>query len=305
VTVDLWIWAVFLAGVAALLLFDLVAFGRGEIPVRRALWWSVGWTVLGLAFTGVVWAWRGAELGQAYLAGLVVEKSLSLDNLFVFAVLFSALAVPAAERRLILLAGIAGAIVLRGLFILAGAALLDAFHFTIYVLGVFLIVTGVRMAFHRHDASELEHSRIRRSVERVLPATSAAFVLVMVFDVIFALDSIPAIFAITRDTFVVFAANAFSLLGLGALYWVLADAIGRFRYLNVGLAAVLVFVGAKMAASDHLHLPVWLSLLTIVAILGTAIFASLRSSAPSPAPTSEERSTSTGTAPGPASSGGG
>jgi tellurite resistance protein TerC len=284
VTVALWIWAVFLAVVAALLLFDLIAFGRGEIPLRRALWWSVGWTMLGLAFTAVIWAWRGPELGQAYLAGFVVEKSLSLDNLFVFAVLFTALAVPLAERRTILLAGIAGAIVLRGLFIVAGAALLDAFHGAIYVLGAFLIVTGVRMAFHKQDANALEHSRIRRSVERVLPATSAALVLVIVFDVIFALDSIPAIFAITDDTFVVFAANAFSLLGLQALYFLLADAIGRFRYLNVGLAAVLVFVGAKMAASDHLHLPVWLSLLTIVAILGTAILASQRSSATSPAP---------------------
>ena len=292
-TVDLWIWAIFLAGVAALLVFDLLAFGKGEIPVRRALAWSIGWTVLGLGFTGVLLAWRGSDVAASYLAGFVVEKSLSLDNLFVFALLFGALAVPLAERRRILLAGIAGAIVLRGVFIFAGAALLDAFHWTIYVLGAFLVVTGVRMAFHRQDEGSLEHSRLRRSVERVLPPTAAAFALVIVFDVVFALDSIPAIFAITRDTFVVFAANAFSLLGLQALYFVLADAIGRFRYLNVGLAAVLVFVGAKMAAADVVHLPVWLSLLVIVALLGSAVAASQRSSTSSPRPTSAARSTST------------
>jgi tellurite resistance protein TerC len=301
-SVDLWIWGVFLAGTAALLLFDLVAFGKGEIPIRRALSWSVAWTVLGLAFAAVLWPWRGPELAQAYLAGFVVEKSLSLDNLFVFALIFSALGVPVARRRPILFAGIAGAILLRGAFILAGAALLDAFHWSVYVLGAFLVVTGIRMALHRNDEGSLEHSRVLLAVERVLPGAAAALALVIVFDVVFALDSIPAIFAITRDTFVVFAANAFSLLGLQALYWVLSDAIGRFRYLNVGLAAVLVFVGAKMALSDVVHPPVWLSLLVIVSLLGAAVGASLRSSASSGGPRSAAPSTSTATGPAPASS---
>jgi tellurite resistance protein TerC len=301
-TVDLWIWAVFLAGIAALLAFDLLAFGRGVIPVRRAVVWSVLWTVLGLAFTLVLAVWRGGAEAEAYLAGFVVEKSLSLDNLFVFALIFTALGAPLAARRRILFAGIVGAIVFRGLFILAGAALLDAFHWMIYVLGVFLIVTGIRMATHRHEAADLEHSKLRRLAERFLPATGAAFALVVVFDVVFALDSIPAIFAITRDTFIVFAANAFSLLGLQALYFVLADAIDRFRYLNVGLAAVLVFVGAKMALSEWIHLPIWLSLLVIVSLLGAAIGWSLRSSRTSPPHASAEPSTSTGTGSGPGSS---
>jgi tellurite resistance protein TerC len=303
-TVDLWIWAVFLVGVGALLAFDLLAFGRGEISVRAAAVWSVVWTVLGLSFAGVLAAWRGGGPAGEYLTGFLLEKSLSLDNLFVFALIFSALAVPLADRRRILLLGIAGAIVLRGLFIVGGAALLDAFHWTVYVLGGLLIVTGIRMATHRQDAAEIEHSRVRRAVGRVLPPAGAALALVIVFDVIFALDSIPAIFAVTRDTFVVFAANAFSLLGLSALYFVLADAAERFRYLNVGLAAVLVFVGAKLALVDVVKIPVWLSLLVIVMTLGVSIAVSLRSSRPSPGRRSGEPSTSTGTASAQPSSGG-
>ena len=268
---DLWIWIVFLAGVAGLLAFDLLAFGRGAVPVRRAAVWSVAWTALGLAFAAVLLAWRGSGPAGEYLTGFLLEKSLSLDNLFVFALIFAALGVPAAERRRVLLLGIGGAIVLRGLFILGGAALLDAFHWTVYVLGALLVVTGIRMARHRHDAADLEQSRIRRAIGRVLPPGAAALALVMVFDVVFALDSIPAIFAITRDTFVVFAANAFSLLGLSALYFLLADAAERFRHLNVGLAAVLVFVGAKMALVDVVHVPVWLSLAVIAVSLGAAI----------------------------------
>jgi tellurite resistance protein TerC len=303
VNVDLWIWIVFLAGIAGLLAFDFLAFGRGAVPVRRALVWSVVWTALGLAFAGVLAAWRGGGPAGEYLTGFLLEKSLSLDNLFVFALIFAALGIPLAERRRILLVGIAGAIVMRGLFILAGAALLDAFHWTVYVLGALLIVTGIRMGTHRHEAEDVERSVIRRAVGRVLPPAAAAFALVMVFDVVFALDSIPAIFAITRDTFVVFAANAFSLLGLSALYFLLADAAERFRYLNVGLAAVLVFVGAKMALVDVVKIPVWLSLGVIVVALGSAIAVSLRSSASSPERRSERPSTSTGTATAPGSSG--
>ncbi len=302
--VDLWIWAVFLAGVGALLAFDLLAFGRAAVPVRRAAVWSVAWTALGLAFAGVLAAWRGGGPAGEYLTGFLLEKSLSLDNLFVFALIFTALGVPLADRRRILLYGIAGAIVLRGLFILGGAALLDAFHWAVYVLGGLLVVTGIRMAAHRQDEADLEQSRIRRAVGRVLPPAAAALALVIVFDVLFALDSIPAIFAITRDTFVVFAANAFSLLGLSALYFLLADAAQRFRHLNLGLAAVLVFVGAKLALVDVVKIPVWLSLAVIVLALGSAIGLSLRSSASSPGPRSARRSTSIETEPAPESSGG-
>ncbi|HET7043746.1 MAG TPA: hypothetical protein VFI37_02755 [Gaiellaceae bacterium] len=302
-SVDLWIWAVFLAGIGALLAVDLVLFGRGEITVRAAALWSVAWTALGLGFTGVLWAWRGGEHANEYLAGFLIEKSLSLDNLFVFALIFAALAVPAERRRRILFWGITGAVVMRGAFIAAGASLLDAFHWSVYAFGAFLVVTGLRMARHQPDASGIEQSRIRRAVERVLPPAGAALALVVVFDVVFALDSIPAIFAVTRDTFVVFAANAFSLLGLSALYFVLADAADRFRYLNVGLAAVLVFVGAKMLLVDVVTIPVWISLAVIVGTLASAIGLSLRSSGSSPAPSSAAPSTSTATGSGQGSSG--
>jgi tellurite resistance protein TerC len=295
---ELWMWVAFAALVVALLLVDLAAFGRRgeEIPFRRAVGWSIGWTVVGLGFAGLLWAWQGRGPAEEYLAGFVIEKSLSIDNLFVFALIFGYFAVPAIHQRRVIFWGIAGAIVLRALFILAGATLLDAFHYTIYLFGAFLVVTGIRMARHSDVEIHPERNPVLRLLGRVIPLTSryhgdqliaregasrvatpmlAAFVLVATFDVVFAVDSIPAIFAVTRDTFIVYAANAFSLLGLSALYFVLAGMIGRFRYLNVGLAAVLVFVGAKMALSDVFHVPVYVSLAVIVLALAVAVGASL------------------------------
>jgi tellurite resistance protein TerC len=296
--IDLWMWGAFGAGVVALLALDLVAFGgRGEeIPLRRAAAWSVGWTAVGFGFAGLLWAWQGRTFAEQYVAGFVIEKSLSVDNLFVFALIFGYFAVPAAQQRRVIFWGIVGAIVLRALFILAGAALLEAFHATIYVFGGFLILTGIRMARHADVEIHPERNPVLRLLARVLPLTTAyhgdrltvreggrrlatpllaALLLVATFDVVFAVDSIPAIFAVTRETFVVYAANAFSLLGLSALYFVLAGMLGRFRHLNKGLAAVLVFVGAKMALADVVHLPVYVSLLVIVLTLGAAVGASL------------------------------
>jgi tellurite resistance protein TerC len=313
---ELWMWAAFAALVVALLLVDLAAFGRRgeEIPFRRAVGWSIGWTVVGLGFAGLLWAWQGRGPAEEYLAGFVIEKSLSIDNLFVFALIFGYFAVPAIHQRRVIFWGIAGAIVLRALFILAGATLLDAFHYTIYLFGAFLVVTGIRMARHSDVEIHPERNPVLRLLGRVIPLTSryhgdqliaregasrvatpmlAAFVLVATFDVVFAVDSIPAIFAVTRDTFIVYAANAFSLLGLSALYFVLAGMIGRFRYLNVGLAAVLVFVGAKMALSDVFHVPVYVSLAVIVLTLALAVGASLLRlpdlPGPATAPTTGER----------------
>jgi predicted tellurium resistance membrane protein TerC len=298
-------WLALGAFVLAALAIDLRAGARAVPSVRSALIWSIVWTAIGAGFAAVLLVLDSPAAAESYLAGFLVEKSLSLDNLFVFAVLFGFLGVAGGDRRRVLVYGIAGAVVLRGLFIVAGAAVLDTFHLATYVLGALLALTAVKIA--RHGGEQVDPSRTlpMRIFKRVAPgATPAASALVMVaaFDVMFALDSIPAIFAITRDTFVVFAANAFSLLGLQALYWVLADAIGRFRYLNVGLAAVLVFVGAKMALSDVVHPPVWLSLLVIVSLLGAAVGASLRSSASSGGPRSAAPSTSTATGPAPASS---
>jgi len=298
VHVDPWMWGAFAALVVALLALDLFAFGRRgeEVPFRRAVVWSVAWTVLGVAFGGVLWAWAGREVAGEYLAGFLIEKSLSVDNLFVFALVFAYFAVPAAHQRRVIFWGIVGAILLRAIFIAAGAALLDAFHPTIYVFGAFLVFTGIRMARHANVEIHPERNPALRLLGRILPLTTryhgdrltaleggrrvatplfAALVLVAAFDVVFAVDSIPAIFAVTRETFVVYAANAFSLLGLAALYFVLAGMLGRFRYLNVGLAAVLVFVGAKMLLADVWHIPVAVSLGVIVLLLAGAVGASL------------------------------
>jgi tellurite resistance protein TerC len=296
--VPLWIWLAFGLLVVGLLAVDLVAFGRRKetIPFRRAVGWSIAWTVVGVGFAGVLWAWQGRDPAGEYLAGFLIEKSLSIDNLFVFALIFGYFAVPAAYQRRVIYWGIVGAIFLRALFILAGAALLDAFHFTIYVFGAFLVLTGLRMARHRTVEIHPERNVLLRLFRRVVPLTSeyhgdrlvvrekgaltatpllAALVLVAAFDVVFAVDSIPAIFAITRDTFIVYAANAFSLLGLAALYFVLAGMIQRFRYLNLGLAAVLVFVGAKMLLADVYAIPVYASLAVIVLALAAAVGVSL------------------------------
>jgi tellurite resistance protein TerC len=303
VAVELWMWVAFAGFVAAMLLVDLLAFGRrGEpIALRRAVGWSIGWTLLGLAFAAFLWLWQGRHFAGEYLAGFLIEKSLSIDNLFVFALIFAYFGVPAALQRRALFWGIVGAIFLRGLFILAGAALLDAFHYTIYLFGGFLVVTGIRFARHRTVEIHPERNPLLKLIRRLLPMSDtyaqdrflvrrrgrlvatpmlAALGLIAAFDVVFAVDSIPAIFAVTRDTFIVYAANAFSLLGLGALYFVLAGMIERFRFLNLGLAAVLVFVGLKMTLADVYEIPVVLSLVFIVVALAAAVAASLARPAP-------------------------
>jgi TerC family integral membrane protein len=294
-----WIWAAFGAFVLAMLAVDLVVFSRrgSEIGLRRAVVWSIAWTALGLGFAAVLAVWQGREPAEEYLAGFLIEKSLSIDNLFVFALIFSYFAVPAAHQRRVLFWGIVGAMVLRGVFIAGGAALLDAFHATVYIFGAFLVLTGIRMARHSDVEIHPERNPVLRLLRKALPMTTeyhgdrltvreagrrvatpmlAALVLVATFDVVFAVDSIPAIFAVTRETFVVYAANAFSLLGLASLYFVLAGMMGRFRYLNVGLAAVLVFVGGKMLVSDVFHVPVYASLAVIVVTLALAVLLSLR-----------------------------
>jgi TerC family integral membrane protein len=305
--VALWHWGAFVTLVVALLAVDLAVFARRdqEISFRRVLGWSIGWTALGVAFAGVILAWEGGGAASEYLTGFVIEKSLSIDNLFVFALVFGYFGVPAASQRRVLFWGIVGAIVLRAIFIFAGAALLDAFHYAIYVFGGFLVLTGLRMARHSDVEIHPERNPALKLLGRVVPLVDrydsdrfvvrelgrllatpllAALVLVATFDVVFAVDSIPAIFAVTRETFLVCAANAFSLLGLASLYFVLAELLGRFHYLNVGLGVVLVFVGAKMALADLYELPIWASLVVIVGVLGAAIGASLLRPAPYPRP---------------------
>jgi tellurite resistance protein TerC len=289
-------WLSLAAAIAALLVFDLKSIGRGasEPSLGRAAWWSAGWTALGLAFTAVLaLISTGAAAGQ-YLTGFLIEKSLSLDNLFVFAVLLAYFQVPAASQRRVLIWGIAGAIVLRAIFIVAGTAALDAFHPTIYIFGAFLVLTAIKLARKTGEHVDVEHALVLRGLRRVMPVGGydgarfftraggrriatplfACLVLVAAFDVLFAVDSVPAILAVSRDTYVVFAANAFSLLGMTSLYFLLRGMIDRFRFLSLGLAVILAFVGAKMLLSDVWHMPAWLSLAVIVGALAAAIGAS-------------------------------
>jgi tellurite resistance protein TerC len=284
------------AFVVVALLLDLRGHGGRSMSPRQALLWSVIWTAIGVAFAAVVLLIDDGRAASEYLAGYLIEKSLSLDNLFVFAVIFSFFRVPDAERMKVLIFGIAGAIVLRTLFILAGAAALDAFHATTYVLGALLAFTAVRIARQSEDEIDPDRTLIMRGIRKVFPLSRtydddklftreqgrrvatpmfAALAMVAAFDVMFAIDSIPAIFAITRDTFVVFAANAFSLLGMVSLYFLLDGLLDRFRYLNVGLALILGFVAAKLVLVDVWHPSIGLSLVVIVLALAGAALASV------------------------------
>ncbi len=319
-THPIWVWVVFTAFILAMLVLDLVIHAKSEgtpdnphVPeFRNSVLWSIFWTVLAVAFTIVLIPWMGGDRASEYITGYVIERSLSLDNLFVFTILFSFFAVPLASQRRVLFYGIVGAIVLRGIFILVGGALLDTFHWMIYAFGVFLVITGVRMATHSDEEVDPNKNIVLRLIRRVVPMTDdydgnkiftrengkrvatpmlAALAMVATFDVIFAIDSIPAIFAVTRDTFIVFAANAFALLGLTSLFFLVAGLLERFHYLSFGLAFILVFVGIKMMLTDIWHMPIWISLIVIIGTLLVAAWASRKwpkedepSGPPPPAP---------------------
>jgi tellurite resistance protein TerC len=299
VSVPLWAWFVVLGAILAMLLVDLLAHRRAHvIGVREAAGWSLFWVVCGVAFGVVVWIVYGAEFGQQYFAGYLIEKSLSVDNVFVWAVIFGFFAVPREYQHRVLFLGVLGALVFRGLFIAGGALLIDRFSWILYLFAAFLVVTGVKMALQRDEHIDPERSWTLRLFRRRVPMTDAyhgqrflirrdgvllatpllaVLVLVEVTDIVFAVDSIPAIFAVTDEPFLVFTANAFALLGLRAMYFLLADLIHRFVYLKIGLALVLVWVGVKMALKvDVLYIPTTLSLAVITAILTVAVVASLR-----------------------------
>jgi tellurite resistance protein TerC len=303
VEVDLWIWATFVAFILGMLAIDLFVFHRDAhvVSAKESAAWSAVWVALGLSFGVVIWAWQGPDLAGEYLAGYLIEKSLSVDNIFVFALIFGYFAVPPKYQHRVLFWGVLGALILRAIFIAAGATLLETFSWTIYVFGALLVFTGVRMAVHKDVEVHPERNPVLRLLRRVIPSTDefhgqrfwireagrwvatpmfAVLIIVETTDVVFAVDSIPAIFAVTEETFLVFTSNAFAILGLRALYFLLADMIGRFSYLKLGLAAILVFVGAKMLVSDLYHMPIWLSLTVIAAALLVSIVASLRRSTP-------------------------
>jgi TerC family integral membrane protein len=304
--VPIWAWVAVAAVIAAMLLLDLFVFHRDahEVSMREAAVSSGVWVALGVAFGGVVWAWAGGDRAGEYFAGYLIEKSLSVDNIFVFALLFSFFAVPAAYQHRLLFWGVLGALVFRAIFIAAGAALLENFHWVIYVFGAFLVWTGVKMARHGDQEVHPERNPMLRLLRRVMPVTDsyegtrffvrragrtmatplfAVLVAIETTDVLFAVDSIPAIFAVTDEPFLVFTSNAFAILGLRALYFLLAGMIDRFVYLKYGLAAILVFVGAKMLVVDLWHVPITLSLAVIAAVLALSVVLSLRATRLEPA----------------------
>jgi len=297
--VPLWAWLALVGTIVTLLVADLLLVHRKphEITIKEAAIESTVWITLGLSFTLVMLSWHGGTAAGEYLSGYLIEKSLSVDNVFVWAVIFSFFGVPNRYQFRVLFWGIFGALVLRAIFIFAGVTLLETFDWVLYVFGGFLLVTAVRVARHKETEVHPEHNPVLRFVRRVVPSTDeydgqklftrrsgrllatplfAVLVLVETTDVVFAVDSIPAILAVSREPFIVFASNAFAILGLRALYFLLAGMADRFRYLNIGLGAILAFVGAKMLAVEVVHLPTWLSLAVISVILTVTIVASLR-----------------------------
>ena len=306
-----WAWAGFVTLILFLLALDLLVFHRHahEISFREATKFTIFWIALGVGFGVFVWLWLGPQAGGEYFAGYLIEKSLSVDNIFVFALIFTYFAVPKAYQHRVLFWGILGALVLRATFILGGAALLDRFHWTIYLFGGFLVFTGLRMAFGKHDETQPDRNPVLRTFKRVVPMTPdyrgqklvvrehmkrlatplmAVLVLIEATDVLFAVDSIPAIFAITREPFIVFTSNAFAILGLRALYFMLAGMLDRFVYLKIGLATVLVFVGVKMLIAEWYKVPIWLSLLVITLAIGISVVASLAKTRRVEAPMAED-----------------
>jgi tellurite resistance protein TerC len=299
VDVPLWAWFAVLAGIVAMLLVDLVAHRRAHaIGVREAAAWSAVWVGIGVAFGALVWWVYGAEAGQQYYAGYLIEKSLAVDNVFVWAIIFGYFAVPRELQHRVLFLGVLGALVFRGAFIAAGALLIESFGWILYIFAAFLIWTGWRMVRTRNEHLDPGASRALGLFRRLVPTTDdfhgqrfvvrragalvatpllAVLVMVEVTDIVFAVDSIPAIFAVTDEPFLVFTANAFAILGLRAMYLLLADLMHRFVYLKVGLAVVLVWVGIKMLLGvDLVHLPTTLSLGVIAAVLTVSVVASLR-----------------------------
>jgi TerC family integral membrane protein len=318
-TVPIWAWATFLAFVIAMLALDVFVLHRRahEVSLREAGLWSAVWIIIGLGFGGLVWAWAGGGTAQAYLAGYLIEKSLSVDNIFLFAAIFSAFAIPARYQHRVLMFGIIGALLMRAAFIAAGISLLEAIHPVIYVFGAVLLVAAFNML--RGDSHAAPgHSRTVRLLGRWLPVTDRlhgqrfvvrdgarllatplllALAAVETTDVLFAVDSIPAVLAVTTDPFVVYTSNVFALLGMRALYFLLAGAAARLRYLRPGLAVILGAVAVKLLLADVWEFPAWSAPAFIVAVLAVVVAASLRDTRPAnrrppqrPAPRDEDPS---------------
>jgi tellurite resistance protein TerC len=303
-----WMWGVFIALVLGLLALDLGVLHKNskEIGIRESMLMSGFYIAIGLAFGGWIWYQSGQQSAMEYVTGFVVEKSLAMDNIFIIAMIFSYFAIPRQYQHRVLLWGILGVIVLRGIMIAAGAAIVENFHWVLYIFAAFLVFTGLKMLFSSdHDENDIGNNKILKFLRSHLPVTNTlhgekflvkevdektgklktfvtplflALVMVEIADLIFAVDSIPAIFAITTDPFIVYTSNIFAILGLRALYFALAALMHRFAYLKYALAAVLVFVGSKIFVADMLgiaKIPPALSLGITVAILVTGVVGSL------------------------------
>jgi tellurite resistance protein TerC len=302
-----WMWAGFLVFVATMVAVDMLflrAQGAHKVSLREAAIWSLVWVVLALAFNALFWWHLDGSVGRAvanekaleFLTGYLIEKSLAVDNVFVFIMIFNFFAVPAATQRRVLLYGVLGAIVLRAVMILLGAVLLARFHWILYVFGAFLVITGIKMLVFAEQEPDLAqnpvlrwmrgHLRITRqyhgeafTVRRdgVLWFTPLFLVLALIefSDLVFAVDSIPAIFAVTSDPFIVFTSNIFAILGLRAMYFLLADVADRFHLLKYGLALILVFIGAKMLILDFYKIPILIALGVVALVIAASVVASL------------------------------
>ncbi len=291
-------WILFNSVILILLLLDLGVFHKKAeaVSVKSALYWSGFWVLLAILFNLFIWKWLGAETGLQFLTGYLIEKSLSVDNIFVFIMVFSYFAVPPAYQHKVLFWGILGALVMRFILILAGAALIQEFHWIIYVFGAFLIFTGIRMAVQKEGHSNPEMNPVVRLFKRFFPVSkeydgnrfftringrkvaTPLFIVVLIIevtDLVFAVDSIPAIFAITTNPFIVYTSNVFAILGLRSLYFALSGILNLFHYLKYGLALILVFVGFKMMLVDVFKIPVLVSLSVVGGILFGSVLLSL------------------------------
>jgi tellurite resistance protein TerC len=296
---NVWFWVGFNAFVILMLSLDLGVFHRKthKVPVKEAAIWTAVWISLAMIFMGIIYFDMGKVKALEFLTGYVIEYSLSVDNIFVFIMIFSYFAVDDRYQHKVLFWGILGALIMRAIFIFAGVALINKFHWIIYIFGGFLIITGIRMLFQRDTAVDPEKNPLVRFFKKILPITDTndgarffirkdnklfatplflVLVIIETSDLIFAVDSIPAILAITQDSFIVYTSNIFAILGLRSLYFAISGIMEYFRFLKIGLAFVLAFVGLKMVVSGFdFKIPIVYSLLTIISILAVSVLASL------------------------------
>jgi tellurite resistance protein TerC len=293
-----WHWAGFVVAVLIFLSLDLGIFHRKAhvVAFKEALLWTFVWFAVAMFFAGGLYFWQGREDSVEFVTGYVIELSLSMDNVFVIALIFAYFRVPLEFQHRVLFWGILGALIMRGVMIGVGAAIIQQFHWMLYVLGGFLVITGIKMIFASNEGVDPEKNIVVRLTRKFFPVTQdfhgqkflsqldgraaltpLALVLLMVetTDLVFAVDSIPAIFAVTQKPFIVFTSNVFAILGLRSLYFVLANAIGYFRFLKIGLSIVLVFIGAKMLFANQIEISTVISLVVVAAIIGTSVVASI------------------------------